>query len=295
MGIVNFILNLAGLLLWLNWRSNRFDPLVKRRPATLMGTLRPAAPRKLRRWHLLAAIAGLLVARALVYWLIGKETAWAGKLDFGVVAIWFASNPHWLGFHRMLVFSFASFGLTLGVCYLWVLVLSLLAGPMPIHGLVAIPLGRVDDWPRWAKVLLPFMVTAVLWWLASWLFEHLQVATPMPPAGRVQQGLLLGVVSYFQWQYPLEAILFLHLINSYIYFGRHPLWNYITVTAHTILRPLRKVPLQAGKVDFAPLVALALILLAANCVEFGIPRLHIPFFGTLHVWGLIDLYGRLPY
>ena len=58
MGYVDFILNLAGLLLWLNWRSIRFDPLVKRTPATLMGTLRPAAPKKLRRWHLLVLLAG---------------------------------------------------------------------------------------------------------------------------------------------------------------------------------------------------------------------------------------------
>ena len=27
MAYVDFILNLAGLLLWLNWRSIRFDPL----------------------------------------------------------------------------------------------------------------------------------------------------------------------------------------------------------------------------------------------------------------------------
>ena len=60
MGYVDFILNLAGLLLWLNWRSVRFDPLNQRTPATLMGTLRPAAPQKIRRWHLLVIIAGLL-------------------------------------------------------------------------------------------------------------------------------------------------------------------------------------------------------------------------------------------
>ena len=65
MGIVDFILNLAGLLLWLNWRSIRFDPLAKRTPATLTGTLRPADPHKTRRWHLLAIIAGLLVLRAM--------------------------------------------------------------------------------------------------------------------------------------------------------------------------------------------------------------------------------------
>ena len=65
MGIIDFILNLAGLLLWLNWRSIRFDPLAKRRPATLMGTLRPASPQKNQRWHLLVFIAGLLLLRAL--------------------------------------------------------------------------------------------------------------------------------------------------------------------------------------------------------------------------------------
>ena len=71
MGYVDSILNLAGLLLWLNWRTIRFDPLEKRTPATLMGTLRPAAPKKIRRWHLLAVIAGLLVLRAAAYRWIG--------------------------------------------------------------------------------------------------------------------------------------------------------------------------------------------------------------------------------
>ncbi|MGA2245667.1 MAG: YggT family protein [Verrucomicrobiota bacterium] len=299
MGIVNFILNLAGLLLWLNWRSNRFDPLVRRMPATLMGTLRPAAPKKLRRWHLLAFIAVLLLFRAVIYWQIGKETNWAGKLDLGVVDLWFASNSHWAGFLRMVVFSFSSFGLMLGVFYLWVLMLSLLAGPLPIHGLVTIPLGRVDRWPRWAKIVLPFIVTGALWWLANWVFAQLQIVTPMPPAGRFQQALILGVVGYFQWQYPLEAILLLHLLNSYVYFGKHPFWKYIAATAQTILGPLRRIPLQAGKVDFAPLVGLVLIFLVANCVEFGIktpPRMKNGQAASplVHVPGLIDLYGKLP-
>ena len=54
-----------------------------------------------------------------------------------------------------------SFGLTLRIFYAWLLLLSLLAGPEPIHGLVKIPLGRVDNWPRWAKLLLPLVVTAM--------------------------------------------------------------------------------------------------------------------------------------
>src|ERR1700685_3188521 len=135
MGYVDFILNLAGVLLWLNWRSVRFDPLNKRTPATLIGTLRRAAPQRFRRWHLLAALGALLVLRALFYWQIGSAAHWSGKLSLGVITLFFSSDS----FVRILLFSFLSFGLTLGIFYLWLLLLSILGGPEPIHGLVRVP------------------------------------------------------------------------------------------------------------------------------------------------------------
>ncbi len=279
MGTVDFILNLAGLLLWLNWRSNRFDPLVRRPPATLMGTLRPAAPKKLRRWHLLAFMVALLFFRALVYWLLGREMNWSGKLDLGLTIPCFSCAAGWIGLSHMVSFSFLSFGLMLGIFYVCLLPLSLLAGPLPIHGLVTIPLGRVDGWPRWARILLPFLATAMVWWLLTWPLARLGVLTPVPMAGRVQQSIVLGLNSYLLWRYPLGAILLLHLLSSYIYFGRHPFWNYINLTGRTLLRPLAKVPLRLGKVDFAPVVALALLFLAAE----------------LAARGLSALFNRLPY
>src|SRR5215469_15654221 len=167
MGVVDFILNLAGLLLWLNWRSNRFDPLVKRMPATLMGTLRPAAPKRLRRWHLILFIVVLLVLRALLYWWIGAmfPKVWVGQLNLGLTTLSFRSDL----MIRMVLFSFLSFGLVLGIFYIWLIVLSILAGPLPVHALVTIPLGHIDRWPRWLKALLPFLATAILWWLVGWL------------------------------------------------------------------------------------------------------------------------------
>ena len=279
MGIVDFILNLAGLLLWLNWRSNRFDPLVKRRPATLMGTLRPATPRTLRRWHLLVVIALLLLLRAVVYWRVGAETNWAGKLNLGVVVLWFSSSRHWGGVGHMALFSFASFGVMLGVFYVWLLLLSLLAGPLPIHGLVRIPLGRVDGWPRWAKAVLPFLVTGILWWLASGLLIRLHILTPLPPVGRFQQALILAGSSYLLWKIPLGAILALHLLNTYIYFGQHPFWKYVNETAQTILLPLKRIPLRVSKVDFTPLVGIGLIFLVAQFAERGLSQMfnRLPF------------------
>lgn len=273
MSIVDFILNLAGLLLWLNWRSIRFDPLARRTPATLMGTLRPASPKKMRRWHLLALLAGLLFLRAVLYrWM---APFWVGELDLGVVAPTFRSD--W--FTGMLVFSFFSFGLALGIFYVALLFLSLWPGPEPIHGLVKIPLGRVDDWPRWLKIVLPFLVTVLLWWLVSWLLVGLKVFPPVTAAQRFQQSAIIGLASYLVWKFPAGLILVLHLLNSYIYFGRHPVWKYVNVTALKLLAPLKKIPLQVGKVDFAPVVAIGMIFLAAE----------------LAARGLSTLYGRHPF
>jgi len=280
MALIDFILNLAGLLLWLNWRSARFDPLGKRTPATLIGTLRRAEPRRLRRWHSPTALGGLLLLRAVIFWQIGSaaKPVWAGTLDLGVVAPAFVSNS----FGRMILFSCSSFGLMLGMFYLWLLLLSILAGPepLPFHRLVRMPLGGVDRWGRGVKFLLPLIVTASFWWLASWLLAWLQVIPePVSPAHRIEESLVIGLGSYLTWKYLIGVLLVLHLLNSYIYFGKHPFWGYVNAEARALLSPLRALPLRAGKVDFAPVVGIALVFLAAELAGRG----------------LVLLYGRLPF
>lgn len=277
MGLIDFILNLAGLLLWLNWRSVRFDPLGKRTPATLIGTLRRAEPRRLRRWHLLAALGGLLLLRAGIYWQIGSAAHWTGTLNLSVITLSFRSDY----FVRMLLFSIFSFGLTLGVFYLWLLLLSILAGPepLPFHRLVRMPLGGIDRWARGVKFLLPLIVTATFWWLASWLLAELQIIPkPVSTAQRFEESLVIGLSSYLTWKYLAGALLVLHLLNSYIYFGKHPFWGYVNAGAQTLLSPLRALPLRVGKADFAPVVGIALVFLATELAGRG----------------LVFLYERLP-
>jgi uncharacterized protein YggT (Ycf19 family) len=268
MGIVDLILNLAGLLLWLNWRSIRFDPLAKRTPATLMGTLRPAAPKKLRRWHFLIFIATLLFLRAVIYrWL---APFWVGHLDLLVTDPPFRSD--WFG--RMLGFSFLSFGLTLGIFLVGLLFLSLLSGPEPIHSLVRIPLGRVDGWPRWVKILLPWSAMALIWLALSWPLNWMQ-NLPASMALRIEQSMVVGLSSYLVWKFPAAALLGLHLLNSYIYFGRHPFWKYVNTTAQTLLWPLRKIPLRIGRVDFAPVLAIGSVFFAAEGAGRGLTWLYM--------------------
>jgi uncharacterized protein YggT (Ycf19 family) len=279
-GYIDFILNLAAMLLWIKWRSLPFDPFTKRTPATLVGTLRRAAPSHFRRWHLLAGIGVLLVLRALFYWQIGPAAHWTGRLDLGVITLSFRSDL----FGRMLLFSVSSFGMTLGIFYLWLLLLSLLAGSTanagPIHRLVRMPLGGIDGWPGWAKIILPFTVTALIWGLASWLFARLEIIPkPVSAMHCIEESLVIGFGSYLVWKFIAAALLVLHLLNTYIYFGKHPFWNYVNATAQTLLAPLRKIPLRAGRVDFAPVVGIAIIFFTAEFTQRGLGWLYarLPF------------------
>lgn len=279
MGIVDFILNLAGLLLWLNWCSLAFDPINKRTPATLAGTLRRTGPSQFRRWHLLAALGALLVLRALLYWWIGPAAHWTGKLNLGVISLSFRSDL----FGRMFLFSIFSMVLTAAIFYLWLLLLSLLAQSATnggsIHRLVQMSLGGIDGWPCWAKIIAPFATVASLWWMASWLLAWLEIIPkPVSAVHRLEESLVIGFGSYLAWKMIAATLLVLHLLNTYIYFGKHPLWNYVNATAQTLLAPLRKIPLQVGKMDFAPIVGIVIVFLAAQSAENGL------------VW----LYARLP-
>ncbi|MEI9865690.1 MAG: YggT family protein [Limisphaerales bacterium] len=141
-------------------------------------------------------------------------------------------------------------------------------------------LGRIDNWPVWVKIISPFAATALLWWLASWLLVRLEIIPqPVSAAHRIEESVVVACGSYLVWKFIAAVLLMLYLINTYVYFGRHPFWNYVHDTAQNLLAPLRKIPLRAGKMDFAPVVGIALIFLIAGLLERGL------------VW----VYSRLPF
>jgi uncharacterized protein YggT (Ycf19 family) len=162
------------------------------------------------------------------------------------------------------------------VFYLWLLLLSILDGPEPFHRLVRMQLGPVDRWSRGIKLCLPLVLAACFWWLASWVLAWLAIVPPPASAAhRIEASLVIGLGSYLAWKYVAGALLGLHLLNSYIYFGRHPFWSYVAAEAQTLLRPLRAVPLRAGKADFAPVVGMALVFLLAELAERGLAALYL--------------------
>ena len=120
MSLIDFILNVAGLLLWLNWRSAFADPFATATPSTLAGTLRRAQPRQVKRWHFPAALAALLVLRAIFYQQVGPAVNWTPKLDFYFVVLTFRGTA----FLPAQVFSLLSFLRALLVLYFWLLSLA---------------------------------------------------------------------------------------------------------------------------------------------------------------------------
>jgi uncharacterized protein YggT (Ycf19 family) len=218
-------------------------------------------------------LGALLFCRAILYWQIGSALRWAGTLDLGVISPAFFMKNDWFG--QALVFSVLSFLVALGVLYSWLVLLSLLRGPKPIHDFVRLQLGRFDDWPVAVKLALPFVVTAIAWWSVSWALVGLRIIPPpVSSAGRIEEALIIAVQAYLIWEIPIVALLILHLLNNYIYFGRHPIWNYADVTANTLLRPLKsRLPLRIGKLDVTAVVGIIIVLVAAEFIGRGLRHL----------------------
>ncbi|SPE60580.1 conserved membrane hypothetical protein [Verrucomicrobia bacterium] len=275
MALVNFILNLVGLLLWTSWRSWQFDPLLKSSPATLAGTLKRAEPRRVKGWHVLSALAVLLFLRAVLYRQVGSAVNWTPHLQLGAIVLAFRSDF----FGRMLLFSVCSFGSVLAVFYLWLLLLSLVIGrvsePSPWPRLVRLHLGPLGQLPPPLKIILPLLGGLVLWLPLSFLLVRSQI---IPAARswphRLEQAVVIGLGAYLCWQYLVGLLLALHILNSYLYFGSHSFWTFISLTARRLLYPLRWIPLRLGKIDFAPLVAIALAFAAAQFAERGLTLLY---------------------
>jgi uncharacterized protein YggT (Ycf19 family) len=279
MGLINSILNLAGLLLWVGWRDLVANSLLKTAvPTPLVRTLRRAGPLGWRRWRYLGALVVLLGLRAMIYrWLGPSVNSWTPHLRLGpVVTIPFRSES----LQQMAVFSLLSFGVILGIFYLVLLLLSLVNRSLPdseyLQKLIRVQLGLLERLPWLLKLLLPFLATLGLWLALNPLFIHWELIPSGHSLGvKTEQGLLIGLGFCLPLEYLVVAVLLLHFLNSYIYFGNNPFWNFINQTARRLLSPLRRrwLPLQVGRMDLAPLLGLILVFLLGEIIRIALPRL----------------------
>lgn len=275
MALIDFILNIAALLLWLNWRSAGFDPLTKSTPTTLVGTLRRAEPSKTKGWYFFIGVVALLILRALLYWQVGTSVDWMPTLKLGPISISFRTDF----FSRALLFSVLSFGVTLIIFYVWLLFFSIVNGQSedadPLQKLVRLHLDWVERWPWPIKLLLPLIFVTALWYAVNPLLARWEVI----PAGksalhRLEQASTIGLGVYLAWKYLVAGLLVLYLISSYVYLGNHVVWSFLAVTGRNMLAPFRFLPLRIGKIDFAPLFAIAAVLVASPFMEHGLTMIY---------------------
>lgn len=265
-GLIDFIVNAAGLLLWFNWRATRLDPLTRTSPAALTGTLRRAEPSRLKRRISLVALAGLICVQAFFYRLLGPPADWTASLDLGAITLFFRTDQFWL----MLLFSLLSFGRALVVIYFWLLavvIVNMKTDGGPIGGPIRYQLGRIATYPLYVQLALPLVLVAAIWQGLHPLLVHSGITNPVSSYGSLAlQGILVGLDPYLSLKYLIPPLLCADLIARYIYFGNNPFWDFLSATARNVLAPLRGLPLRVGKVDFAPVVGIVLAVLLLHAL-----------------------------
>jgi uncharacterized protein YggT (Ycf19 family) len=122
-------------------------------------------------------------------------------------------------------------------------------------------LGKIAMWPWSIQLLVPVFVVMVLWLGFYPALTKLNVLSPAQSIMHVlEQGSLIGLGLFMTLKYLLPPLLLLHLIGSYVYLGKSSFWNFVATTAQHLTGPLRRLPLQFAKLDFAPVVGAVLIL-----------------------------------
>jgi uncharacterized protein YggT (Ycf19 family) len=275
MDLIDWLLNLACVLLWLNWRAVRFTRVPPSIGVSLAGTLRRAEPVGTPRWSSLAALAVILFVRGLFYFQIGSAINWMPRLQLGGVVLGFRTDQ----LSRMWLFSLLGFGFWLCGLYSWLLLLSAVNRPTPEANpwqrLTRLHLGNLERLPVVAKLLLPALVAAVFWITAQPLLSHQGLIPHAESQGQVlRQAALLGLSTLLFWKLLLVGILVLHIINSYLYLGNAPFWQFVSTTAKHLVTPLTFVPLRIGKIDFTPLASIIIVLAASELINRWLPRIY---------------------
>ncbi len=281
MSLIDLILNLAGLMIWVEWRMARRRSGLRVPAQMLVATLQRAEPGGRRRWLWPVALTALLVVRGFFYRQIGSEVNWTPSIPLGAIVLTFRSDLA----ARILLFSFCSFLASLGALYSCLLLLSSVnqkvSDASPQQRWIRAQLGRIDRWSPWLKLILPWVALTLVWLVFAPLISHFDIIpAPRSASDAVQTAMIIGLGGYFTWKYVIAGILFLYILNSYVYLGGAAFWTYINTSTQALTRPLSFLPLHLGKFDFSPIVLMGLVFLLSEGLERGLTALYtrIPFF-----------------
>jgi hypothetical protein len=279
MTAIHFLLNLAGLLLWMKWAglgapNSRAAPVGVQFPGR-----QNIHPRSILRVIWLGTLVLFLIGRAVIYWQVGYAAKWVPTVSLGAIHLTFRSDI----FSRMLLFSLIGFLQTLGQYYLFLLLASASIprglSESPILRLIRQQLSWIDRWPAWVKLFLPVPIMTIVWLGFTPVLARVNLLLPPQSQSIIAlQGVVLGISACLFWAYAAAAILFLYLLNSYIYFPAQTFWAFVQEFGERLVHPLSSLPLRLRKADFAPVLGIALMLGVARFA----PLLLTAAFRRLH-------------
>ena len=275
MVLVDLILNLAALLLWLNWRELRLAHKEKTGTASFAGLLKYTGKRRRKEWWFLFLVPAVLLVRAMIFQQIGPSLRWTPVLKLDLVTLPFLSDLP----GRMLTYSVLSFLAVLAKFYLLLLFLSFVNRNSleadPIQKWVRLQLGWMERMPVWLSLIMILAAAMAAWFIVTPLLRHLNI-TPAEHSHlrTATEGLMLGLAALLVWKYLIIVILALAFANSFVYFGASPLWQCISVTSDNLIKPLRFIPLQFGRFDLRPLVLIALVAVVGFTCRAGLERVY---------------------
>jgi len=256
MALIDLLLNLAGLIFWHGWRGTKAESPTGS-ALTLASNLKPAEVQRPRRWLDLMALLGLLLLRPIFYWHLGSALDWSAAWSPGPVILLFRSDF----FTRMLLYSFVSFFWTLFVWHAWFCLLSAIhprRDSNPILQGVREQLGWIGRWPGVFQFMLPFLVLGMLWyWTVPALANIGLMPAPRTRPQLVQQSLLIAASLLLTFRWLFSVVFVLRWVNTYVYLGSHPFWEFVHRSGRFLLWPLNW--LRIGKLDFAPVAGLVLL------------------------------------
>lgn len=272
MAIVDLLLNLIGLVLLLAWRTAG-KPAAVRGAGTLLSNLKPAESRPTKRWGYLLALGGLLLARPLVYSVAAMGLNWTPMIGLGPAALAFrADDPNRLILHSLLSFGWAWLAATAWATVL-VALTALEREPEGWSRILREFLGRLGRIPIWLQLIFPLLAGGLAWVLLTVPLANLGIL-PRIPAGPelAAQAAVVGASVWLSLKWLLVGVLLLRLVNTYIYLGNAPFWDFIHRVGGTLIRPLAWLPVRLGKLDFTPLITAALVWTLWWGMEIGLAR-----------------------
>lgn len=257
MNWIHWILNIAALLLWIDWRTG-FAAHQPQPVISLASALRETNRRRSRGWGSLAVFVALVIVRPFFYVNIGSAMNWTPVVDVLGVSLPFRSDL----FERMFAYSTAGYLSTLGFFYGCLLFLAVFRTTAPetevMRRFLRAQLGWLDRLPAFAKAIVPFLGAGLFWAGSVPVLVALGIAPAMPrPEFLWAQAGILALASILAWKWFFGILFLVHVLNSYVYLGTHPAWAFVSEVGKAMLKPLAV--LRVGKLELAPIIATAVL------------------------------------